>query len=389
MGCSWLLRESAAGGCCWWALLVHGADCGRAEQPPRIGKSADAGDDRQMQDPLKLRFFLAWSIPVAVGFAAWVSPVAAWAAMLGIQIAVALAERVPALQHSPPAATFAGLHRWVLRGHVLLQAALLALGLWVTTQAGQPIWAVVLLGLGIGGVAGGQGITFAHELGHSRRRADRVLGWLLMGSVCYAHFMVEHYRGHHVRAATFDDPASARRGESLWRFLPRTLLGSLRSAWRLEAARLQQQKLSWGSSALLWASASQVLWLVLLWALLGPLAVLFWLVQSAQAIFLLETINYVEHYGLQRREQNGKREAFGLRHAWNADHLLTNCMLINLQRHSDHHMHAWKPYAELQPLAGPQLPTGYAGCLFLALVPALWFRLMEPRLQSEAALATS
>ena len=107
--------------------------------------------------------------------------------------------------------------------------------------------------------------------------------------------------------------------------------------------------------------------------------------QSAHAVFLLETVNYIEHYGLVRRHQAQRYEPFGVAHAWNADHLLTNCVLANLQRHSDHHLHAWKPYAELEALPGPQLPTGYAGCLFLASVPPLWFTVMHPRLDALAA----
>ncbi len=262
--------------------------------------------------------------------------------------------------------------------------------------AGSAWAAVVVAGLAVGVVTGSQGITCAHELGHSRSRRDRALAWLLMGSVLYAHFMVEHYRGHHVRAATWDDPATARRGESLWRFLPRTLLGCWRSAWRLERQRLRVRqprqahqpqpqpqpllRLCWRTSPLLWATLAQAAWLLLLASVLGAWALLFWLVQAAHAVFLLETINYIEHYGLQRRVQGGRPEAFGVAHAWNADHALTNAFIINLQRHSSHHLQAWKPYAELQPLPGPQLPTGYAGCLFLATVPPLWFALMHQRL---------
>lgn len=340
-----------------------------------------------MQKWKQSRFALAWLLPLAVGAAAWVSPLAAWVTMLGIQVLMALAERVPALQQSPPAVPQTAWHRACLRLHVPLQAALLAWGLWLLSKGEASAGAAVALGLGVGGVTGSQGITFAHELGHSRSRLDRFLAWGLMSSVNYAHFMVEHYRGHHVRAATRDDPATARRGESLWRFLPRTLGGSLASAWRLEARQLRQLGRGWHRSVLLWANVVQGLWLVVLTAWLGPLTLLFWLVQSAYAVFLLEAINYVEHYGLERRVVEGRREPFDVQHAWNADSLLTNSIIANLQRHSDHHMHAWKPYAELEPLPGPQLPTGYAGCLFLASVPWLWDRLMDARLQAAPAAA--
>jgi alkane 1-monooxygenase len=248
------------------------------------------------------------------------------------------------------------------------------------SREGIGAWAVVALGIGVGGVSGSQGITFAHELGHARSRVDRGLAWLLMMSVNYGHFMVEHYRGHHPRAATFEDPASARRGESLWRFLPRTLVGGWRSAWALEQRQLAQLRRPWLRSPLFWATLAQAAWLLALGWIGGAMVVLFWVVQSAYAVFLLEAVNYIEHYGLERREVNGRREPFGAQHAWNADHLLTNCFIANLQRHSDHHLHAWKPYPELERLPAPQLPAGYAGCLFLASVPPLWFRSMHARL---------
>ena len=242
---------------------------------------------------------------------------------------------------------------------------------------------VFAMGLGIGSVTGSQGITYAHELGHSKSKFDRWLGWCLMASVNYSHFMVEHYRGHHPRAATPIDPASARRGETLWRFLPRTLGGSLRSAWQLEAQQLRTLRRGWLRSPLLWATLAQVVGLLFLGTAFGALAVVFWLVQSAYAVFLLETINYIEHYGLQRALVNGRLEPFAVHHAWNADSWLTNSLIANLQRHSDHHMRAWKPYPTLESLAGPRLPTGYAGCIWLAAVPPLWFRLMHPRLAGQ------
>jgi alkane 1-monooxygenase len=347
-------------------------------------------------DPSSLRFALAWLLPASVALAAWQSPWLAWGVMFGWQVLFGLLEHVPALQHSPAATGATAWHRLCLRVHVLWQAALLGLALWLVGLSADSAYlaysaytpgAAIALGLAVGGITGAQGITFAHELGHSRSRLDRLFGWMLMASVLYAHFMVEHYRGHHVRAATHDDPATARRGESLWRFLPRTLAGSWLSAWRLEAAQLERLKRSWLASPLAWATAVQVLGLVAITLWLGPLALLFWVVQAAYAVLLLEAINYIEHYGLVRAQQGGRAEPFGVNHAWNADHLVTNSVIANLQRHSDHHMHAWKPYAELQPLPGPQLPTGYAGCLFLASVPPLWFAAMEPRLQALAAAA--
>lgn len=327
------------------------------------------------------RFLLAWLLPLLTIFAVLDRPSHAVVGTFVFWLLVSLADAVLPGRSSPrPLASPHGAMRWLLRLYVPLQLMLIAAGAWAAHQLQSP--AVALgLAIAVGFVTGAQGITYAHELGHSRSRLERFMAWALMASVGYAHFMVEHYRGHHPRAATFDDPASARRGESLWRFLPRTLAGSWRSAWQLEAQRVAQRRSTWARSPLVWASGLSLGVLVAVGVTLSPLAALFLGVQGVVAIWLLETVNYIEHYGLQRQTTaTGQREPFGLLHAWNADHVVTNSLLANLQRHSDHHMHAWKPFETLEALPGPQLPTGYAGCLFLASIPSLWFGLMHPRL---------
>ena len=299
---------------------------------------------------------------------------------------------MPGAKQSPaalPAQTHMTYFSTVLRLYVVLQGVLLAAGVYAAMHAD---WAVVLgIAFSVGFITGSQGITFAHELGHSKSRIDRFCAWALMSSVCYGHFMVEHYRGHHPRAATHDDAATSRRGETLYRFLPRTLWGSLKSGWQLEAQRIRQRNSSWLRSPLMWSTAASSMTIIatalLLPAQAAPKIIAFFLVQSAVAFLLLEIVNYIEHYGLLRNTTSGKREAFGMMHAWNADHVASNSMLANLQRHSDHHMHAWKPYATLEALPGPQLPTGYAGCLLLAMVPPLWFALMHPRIEQLTAAA--
>lgn len=337
-----------------------------------------------------LRFFLGLLLPLGLVSNMLAHPEQVGIGAVMIWVAVALVDAFwPGAQRSPPAGGSVGLLRWALRLYVPVQLALLAIGFWVTARAE---WAVVLgVAYGAGFVTGAQGITYAHELGHSRNKFDRALGWVLMTSVNYPQFMVEHYRGHHVKAATHDDPASARLGESLWRFLPRTVVGSTVHAWQLEAKRLQEMKRGWHASPLLWATAANVAIVTVLAALAEWKMLVFWLFQSAFAVWLLETVNYIEHYGLSRgTAANGQREPFGVQHAWNADHVLSNSLLANLQRHSDHHVNAWKPAAHLEALPGPQLPTGYAGCLLLAAVPPLWFRVMHGRmrrLQPAAAAA--
>ena len=340
-----------------------------------------------------LRFLLALIFPMLALRNAVLTPEKAFTGALIFWWGMALVDQFwPGAQKSPaPAAEgqSQAYFSWVLRLYVPIQLLLIGLAM---VSAGSASWPVVLgLGFAVGFLTGAQGITFAHELGHSKSRFDRFLGWVLMTSVGYGHFMVEHYRGHHPRAATFDDPASARRGESLYRFLPRTLWGSWVGGWRLEAQRLQQMRKNWWQSPLVWSTAVFIIILMALsWitssiisAEFATKIVVFLLIQSAIAVLLLETVNYIEHYGLRRNTvANGKFEPFGIQHAWNADHVASNSLLANLQRHSDHHLHAWKPFAALEALPGPQLPTGYPGCLILAAIPPLWFRLMHRRLDA-------
>ena len=333
-----------------------------------------------------LRFLLGVLFPALTVMSVSLHPERAALGAFGIWALIAISEAlVPAFWHSPPSTRDGAWLAWIPRLFVPLELLLIAVGFAAVAHAE---WATVLgVALTVGFVTGAQGISFAHELGHGRRRADRALGWVLMTAVNYGHFMVEHYRGHHVRAATRDDPASARPGESLWRFLPRTLAGSWLHAWQLEAQRLRMLRQGWLHSPLVWSSAIDLAVLVALCAAGQWKVLAFWLLQSAFAVWLLETVNYIEHYGLQRRAgADGRPEPFGTAHAWNTDTLLGNSLLLNLQRHSDHHVHAWKPFPQLQAMPqAPQLPTGYAGCILLAAVPPAWFALMHPRMAAARA----
>ena len=331
------------------------------------------------------RFWVTWLFPPLVVWQAWSAPAWALGSTLLTWAVVAAADAwLPGAQRSPPPCQPHPLHRWALRGYVPLQIGLQAAVGWRVAQGGLDGLTIAGLAFAVGWLAGAIGITYAHELGHRPARVDRALAWLLMGSVGYSHFMVEHYRGHHPRAATRADPASARRGESVYAFLPRTLLGGWRSAWRLHAARQRERGWPvWTGALPAWTVGTALALSAL--ALAGAAPVLaFWAGQALVATCLLEIVNYIEHYGLQRRVTDGSVEPFGYAHAWNADHAWSNALLANLQRHSDHHQHAHRPYPTLRPAAAPapQLPTGYAGCVLLALVPPLWFARMHPRLDA-------
>ena len=267
---------------------------------------------------------------------------------------------------------------------------------WVPVQFLMILWAAAVvasqtltplelvgLTLSTGIIAGTIGITFAHELVHRPGRFELALGEILLASTSYAHFAIEHVYGHHRRVATPEDPATARFDESLYHFIPRCVVGSIASAWRFEKDRLakRQRAASHPSNRLFRYAATQVFFYAAVLALLGAGAALFVAAQAVVAFSLLETINYIEHYGLQRAEiAPGRYERIAPWHSWNSSHRISNWLLINLARHSDHHLVASKRYQLLAHVeAAPQLPAGYGSMFIAALVPPLWRRLMNPR----------
>src|ERR1700730_12707879 len=237
------------------------------------------------------------------------------------------------------------------------------------------------------GALGGVGINTAHEMGHKKESLERWLSKITLAQTGYGHFYIEHNRGHHVRVATAGDPASSRFGETFWEFLPRSVFGSLRSAWGLEAQRLRRQGASpWNpktylSNDVLNASLmSVVLWGVLI-AIFGPALILFLVIQAVFGFSLLEAVNYLEHYGLLRQKNaNGRYERCTPEHSWNSDHIVTNLFLYHLQRHSDHHANPTRRYQTLRSMDGaPNLPSGYAALIGLTYFPPLWRKLMDHR----------
>ncbi len=246
-------------------------------------------------------------------------------------------------------------------------------------------WEILGIAVAVGVITGGIGITYAHELMHQTGRFERSLSEILMTSTLYGHFCLEHVYGHHIRVATPEDPASARYGESFWAFLPRTMLGSFISAWRIQAARMaRRNQPAWHVSNPFWRyGMAYVIYITTAYALAGWIGVGVFCLQAFVAIMLLELVNYVEHYGLARKRLDHERyERVQPHHSWNASHKLTNYFLINLQRHSDHHKHPQRRYPVLQHYdesEAPQLPFGYPTMLIMAVVPPLWFWLMNPR----------
>ncbi|MFF7940310.1 alkane 1-monooxygenase [Nocardia gamkensis] len=273
-------------------------------------------------------------------------------------------------------------YRWCT--YLMLPVQLIGLVIASYMWAGDELSTIDKFGLATTlGFVSGIGINAAHELGHRVEHMERWLAKLALAQSGYGHFFVEHNRGHHVRVATPEDPASARLGESLWEFLPRSVSGSFRSAIALERERLARKGKGW------WSVHNHILqaWsmtLVLFGSLIAAFGyqVLPWLLLQAVIGFgLLETVNYVEHYGLLRaRRPNGRYARCSPRDSWNSDHLVTNIFLFHLQRHSDHHANPGRRYQTLRTSEqAPQLPAGYAAMIVLAAIPPLWRWMMDDR----------
>ncbi|PCI28556.1 MAG: alkane 1-monooxygenase [SAR324 cluster bacterium] len=229
----------------------------------------------------------------------------------------------------------------------------------------------------------GAGVTIAHELGHRRGWLEPLLAKLLLSSVCYTHFLIEHNQGHHQHVGTPQDAASARFQESFYAFYLRSVTGTYRNAWRIEQSRLIRRGFPFWSfhNQMLNFHCFSLLWMLSFQVSFGWTGLLYFCIQSFIAFSFLEATNYVEHYGLQRKEITpGKYEKVSIQHSWNANHFLTNRYLLHLERHSDHHLHPNRRYQALQHHEdSPQLPNGYAGMVPLALIPPLWFKVMNPR----------
>ena len=330
--------------------------------------------------------FVALGMHALTGWGVWF-----WVGPIVVLVIVPAIDLVTGLDRSnPPDDVIEALgndryYRWITYLFLPVQYAGFLAVMWLVGSG--DLSGVDRLGLAVSvGCIGGIGINTAHELGHKKESHERWLSKIALAQSFYGHFYIEHNRGHHVRVATPEDPASSRMGETFYRFWPRTVVGSLRSAWRLEQrryARRGRHPFRIGNDVLNAWLMSAVLWGVLV-AWLGLDVLPYLVIQAVVGFTLLEVINYMEHYGMLRgRVGVGERERYervAPRHSWNSNNVATNVLLYHLQRHSDHHANPTRRYQTLRDFEeSPVLPTGYAGMILLALVPPLWRRVMDPR----------
>jgi alkane 1-monooxygenase len=219
-------------------------------------------------------------------------------------------------------------------------------------------------------------IAVAHELSHKKEERDRILSKIILTCTLYNHFYIEHKYGHHINVATPLDPATAKKNQSVYSFIPQSIFGGIKNAWKLEYKHkgfINYISKSWFLNS----------FIISLLYLLNINFIIFYFVESIIGICLLEIVNYLEHYGLERKLlDNGKYEPVKIRHSWDSNNLITNCTLFRLGRHSDHHTHPYKQYQILiKNEDSPKLPFGYMIASLLTLCPYLWFKIMNPRLE--------
>ncbi|MGB8651254.1 MAG: alkane 1-monooxygenase [Mycobacteriales bacterium] len=326
--------------------------------------------------------FMAWGLVALTGQGAfwWWGPFFAFVLLPLLDLAVGTDRSNPP-EDVVPLLERDRYYRWCTYLYLPLQYLALGLAcrLWTTGDLSR----VDKLGLAVTiGVVSGIAINTAHELGHKREQVERWLAKVALAQTGYGHFYLEHNRGHHVRVATPEDPASSRLGESFWAFWPRTVVGSLRSAWELEHAAARRDGRSFWSlrNDLLnaWAM-TVVLWAALLGAF-GLKVLPYLLVQAVFGFSLLEVVNYLEHYGLLRQRVGDRYERTAPQHSWNSNNTASNVLLYHLQRHSDHHANPMRRFQSLRHMdSAPQLPSGYGAMIVLAYLTPLWRRVMDPK----------
>lgn len=277
------------------------------------------------------------------------------------------------------------IYDWLLYLVVPLQYGLLAFFLYLVTYVELSPLELIGSILTMGIACGAFGINVAHELGHRHKKEEQTMAKMLLLTSLYMHFFIEHNRGHHKNVSTHEDPATSRKGEILYFFWIRSIVGSFIHAWQLENQRLRKKGLP------AFSLRNEMLQYQLIQGALvagigfgfGWLTLLYFLGAATIGFLLLETVNYIEHYGLVRDKiKDAYYESVRPEHSWNSNHLVGRMMLFELSRHSDHHYRASRPYQVLRHMEGsPQMPTGYPGMIILSLFPPLWFSVMHRQIR--------
>jgi alkane 1-monooxygenase len=329
-------------------------------------------------------YVLAWLAFTQHGWLCWSPMLYAWVLLPAVELLIKPDESNMSAAEEELAKNDR-IYDYLLYAIVALQFIALYKFLSVITLPGFKTWEIAGKVCTMGLLCGTFGINVGHELGHRVNTFEQVLAKALLMTSLYMHFFIEHNRGHHKNVATPKDPSSARLNEPLYTFYFRTIIFTYLSAWKIANEEMRKKdKAIWSLyNEMLQVQLVQLAFIAALSFAFGGTAVLYFLGAAAMGIALLETVNYIEHYGLQRKETApGKYERAMPWHSWNSDHILGRLMLFELSRHSDHHYLASKKYQLLKHHDdAPQLPTGYPGSMILALVPPVWFYIMNRKIK--------
>ena len=276
---------------------------------------------------------------------------------------------------------------WLLYLNIPIVFGLLVYSLILVTNNNLETYEIFGFIFSAGIVLGSNGINVAHELGHRPLKHQRVLAKLLLMPSLYMHFYIEHNFGHHLNAATKEDPATAKYNQSVYSFWFTSVIRQYVGAWKIQADLLKRQKKSFFSikNEMLWYVLFQATYLAAIFFVFGFSGLWFAIASGIVGFLLLETINYIEHYGLHRKKlASGRYERVREIHSWNSNHVVGRVVLYELTRHSDHHYKSAKKYQVLDyHEISPQMPFGYPTSMVLSLFPPLWFGIMNKRVPEE------
>lgn len=277
------------------------------------------------------------------------------------------------------------LYNWILFAAVPIQIGMLVFFLYTMQESltiAEKIGRISSMGI----MCGVLGINLGHELGHRLNKTEKFLGELMLLTSLNTHFLPYHNGGHHFNVATPHDAATARKNEPLYTFWFRSHFSSYAEAWQLENKRIKELgKSRWSlQHKMIQYTIANMLVLASVFYVFGFTILFYFIAAAVTGILLLQTVNYIEHYGLLRvKNEHGRYERVKHTHSWNSDHVIGRLLLFNLSRHSDHHYNGSKHYQILKSLPeSPQMPTGYPGMMLLSLIPPLWFKFMNAKIST-------
>lgn len=339
----------------------------------------------------KYKYLFSFFIPAIIGFSLWSNSIFVFTALVFLFGIIPLLELFSVADDSnfsveqEVSEGSSKFYDWVVYLFLPCQFTLVFYFLFTidkTTETYLIIGKILSMGLACGIL----GINVAHELGHRVSWYEKAMSQALLLTSLYMHFFIEHNYGHHQNVSTDMDPASAKRGESLYVFHLRSIFTGYISAWKIQAELLKRKGIGFFSfqNKMIWFTLIQFGFIISVYFLFGVKTLLAYLAAAFIGVFLLETVNYIEHYGLRRKlKPNGHFERTMPAHSWNSNHPIGRILLFELSRHSDHHYIATRKYQILRHFDdSPQMPTGYPGMMLLSTIPPLWFFLIHKRLDT-------